>query len=958
MLFQRFLKRLKPNGDETRPAVVQPTAKSRNQDALNEQASSHPEASQRRAALLKVDDPSLVARILTQDPDADVREAAAARFRDLLCEPLSGEGVLEPLLDGLARIEDSASLERIATRGHRPEIRRAAIERLHSPAILADRAVQDPLAANRALAIERLEDKAALEEVARRIGKKDKHVYRTAREKLRLIAEQEELPRRIREQCEEILAKIERLGRLGQWAQDRALLEHLDRQWAGLQDHADPESRARFQSERERFLAAHEAHARENTTQIAEREAGEAVRAKAEALLEAFAQLQGQQDEETLTAEGERLAAAWEALPAKHRAALEPRYRELTRATHAARQTFASQRDLAGRLSKTATRIERMLGESKPLDQKKARQLLDQGGELLAQASDADSAQAFQALAERLETRLHNQRKHAEQRLQPFSERLAELETHLAEGELRKADPLYQSLLAGLEVIQTSGIRPSETAGFAQRLRALAPRLRELQNWRRWGADQHREGLCADMEALIEQELPLDILAERLHAFQMDWKGLDKTGSPANQALWERFHQASETVYARCRPHMEALAVERETNRIAREQACERIEDFLSKVDWEHVDWKKTLHAERDMRQGWAAIGATEGRARKQLERRFHQSLRRLDQRLDAERKRNQAHKLDLIEQVRALAEQPDLEDAIERTKALQREWHTTVPARQKDENKLWQRFRAACDAVFERRATRQQAHVHELEENLATREAICAEADELAASERDPRRLAAARRELIERWRAAESLPVPRQSAGPLAQRWQHCQAALEQRHEAAEHRRRLDALNLLRRQAELCERLELGLLGETDEGLTPEAARQTWATLPTQADTGLQRAIEARLELAMAAAEDPAKLQAIRQSFATNRERLERLCLQLEIIAGVETPPEFAQQRLEYQVARLAERMVEGEEDPLRGAGGLIHEWYLSGPAPRDASLEVRFERVRRVLAPDPSE
>ena len=58
----------------------------------------------------------------------------------------------------------------------------------------------------------------------------------------------------------------------------------------------------------------------------------------------------------------------------------------------------------------------------------------------------------------------------------------------------------------------------------------------------------------------------------------------------------------------------------------------------------------------------------------------------------------------------RLSVEEPDLGRAIDETKRLQRDWHTTVPARQKDENRLWQRFRAACDAVFARRQAQQEA--------------------------------------------------------------------------------------------------------------------------------------------------------------------------------------------------------------------------------------------------------
>jgi hypothetical protein len=949
MLFERFLKRRQKE-----------TFKQEDQSIVAERALHHPDPAVRREAIRHLEGLAPLRLILTEDTDAGAREIAAARYRQRLCAAESATSL--PLADQLAEVaqlQDQRLIEQLAVQALAPEVRRVAIERVESTEILVACTVQDPLAANRGAAVERLVDKASLEQVLRQIGKRDKTVYRTARDKLREITEREERPGLVRARCEELCEKVERLGRLEHWHQDRALLDHLDRRWAEIRDEAEPEWQARYTGARERFLQALGGHARETAARIATEEAYESLHAQRLALLEALTAaptLDSAQAVEDLRA---RVAAEWEALdalPPERQRPLEQRYQTAMAAAEAAKARLTDERKRQQRLRSSVQQAQVLIDESKPLNQRQTKTFIASARELLSACADAPDAETLRERLERLDARLATQRRHAEQRLEQLPGKLTELEQHLSEGELKKADPLFQSLRAGLELVEASGLPKSATAEINARLQTLAPQLRDLQHWRRWGADQHREGLCADMERLVDAPLPLLAVHERLHDLRTDWKSLEKVGPRASQALWERFQQASAAVKERCRPFIEQLAKEHAANRAARESVCDQIEAFLAAVDWERVDWKRLLRAERETRHTWAAIGPTDPRHTKILEGRFRHALKQLDRRLDAERKRNQALKQDLITQVEALANASDLDAAIERTKTLQREWHTTVPARHKDENALWQSFRAACDSVFERRAALHQAHADEMREHLAAREAICVEAAAVAETASDPHTLAESLRTFERRWQDAQALPVQRQAAASLNERWRATRETLRQRLLAAEDAGRRNALDLLRRQAEICERLELSLIGASEVELTPESAQTAWSMLPTQSDSDLQAAIAGRFAAAISAASDPATQAGLRERCTSNGARLRGICLQLEILAGIDTPAEYAQDRLQFQVARLTERMVDGEEDPLQSSTRLLREWYLGGPIPPGDGLAERFARIHQAFMTQP--
>lgn len=948
MLFERLLKR-------RRPAV----AKTASQESLAEIALGHADPAARLDAVRRLGSLAHLREILKADGDAGVREIALGRYRNLLSGAEEAGVPLDERLAEINRVEDPRILEHLAQEGREPESRLAAIARVTNPAVLVRCVLHDPRAGNRGAALGRLQDRESLEQVARQIGKKDTGVYREARDRLRRMAEQEELPRRVRAQCAELCERAEGLGRLEHWSQDRALLDHLDRQWAQIDAQAETTTRERYQAARERFLAAYEAHRQANLAQIAAQEARAAERQARGALIVEAQRAADLEDEKALTELRGRLSADWAALgqvlPESERRNLEQRFAQALGVLDGHLQRLAERRKGLRRLERLKGQLATQLAESKPLDHERVRTHLAEGRALVHAVADSEGAD-FAGLAERLDTRLRSQRKEAEQRLKALPERLAELEEALDGGELKRAEPLHQGALEDVELARLSGMGGAPLADPTNRLRSLSQRLKDLQHWRRWGANQHRTALCEAMEALRDQDLPLAAVAERLHVLQADWKGLDPSGAPANRALWNRFQQAREAVYERCRPYLEAEAAEREANRAAREAVCRQLEDFLARVDWTRIDWRRVMHAERETRQAWACIGPSDDRQRRPLDRRFHRAIKELDQRLESERARNQAFKQGLIERVRGLAEGADLDAAIEETKTLQRQWHTTVPARQRDENRLWQDFRAACDAVFERRAALHQAQRAELEAHLKTREVLCEEAEALSEGEGDARVLAAAQRELDHRWRDAESLPVPRQAAGALSRRWNQARDRLRDRVQQLEAQQRRAALDLLARRADLCESVERQVLGlgDPDSPVDLEGARHAWSELPALSDAALQEAMTLRLNRALEASGDPQGLAALREGLGPNGERRRRLCLELEIAAGVDSPPELNQERLRLQVERLAERMAEGEGDRLKGVPQLLVDWYRCGPAPTEPGLA---ERVARVLAAAPA-
>ncbi|MCG6943555.1 MAG: DUF349 domain-containing protein [Thiohalocapsa sp.] len=932
---------------------------------LIEAARSAPDVAARRDACRALVQLDVLWAVASDDTDPGVRDLAGARFRRLLCgldeqaPPLAERSAL------VAGLDDAALLAHVAQHGVEPELRRGAIDRLHDPLLLAACAIDDPRATNRQAAAERIHDRAALEAVQKRIGNRDKGVYRLVKERLRAITEAEERPQRLRAEADAVCEKLARLGRFDNWTQDQALLQHLDREWeqiaAELGAELDAERRERRQQLRDDFRARYDAYARAHAAQLDAERARAAAAAQRADLIQALHACTELDDADAFGARLADIERDWQAAdPGAATAEQRRTYGEALAAARTHGERLGTERRRHQAAEQLRRDAEQALADGE-LDQRRV-QACTRRLETLEAAGTVP--EATRAAVAGLGARFKKHREQVRRKLDTLPERLTELEGYLADGRLRQAEPIYQSIRATLEQAHDAGLPAADSADTETRLKGLAPQLKELQRWRRWGTDTHRQALCEEIERLAaDTGHELEPLANRLAELQDAWRALDRSGTPAHEALWQSFRAAADTIRERCRPFYEAQSKIRAATREQRQALCERLEAFLEQVDWERMDWKKAMRAEREMRRAWAALGpeagATGGGRRggqRPLEGRFRKSLRRLDEALDAERARNLAERRELISQMQVLADEPDLRAAMESAKALQRRWHPTVTGRKRDENALWQEFRAAADVVFSRRNAEQNARHAELNANLATRSSICEALAKVAEQAEDAEALRAALREQQRQWHDTDALPLPKPAIQALRRRWRETLDAAERRLDALAAQARWSALDNIRRRADWCD-TTAQRLAQADAGATDQAAlRAEWQALPNLDDGDLVERLDQGLALILAAAGgDADALDGLRAQMQRAKQQREDLCLRLEIAAGVSSPPELESARMALQVQRLKARMGHGEDGThVEDVWTLLREWYLLAPAATAPDLEARHEGVRQALRP----
>lgn len=922
----------------------------------------------RRLAYGQVTDISLLQNLADTDLDLEARNFAALRFRDLLTGKATDSPPLEQRIAYCENYLKEPNTEQMAAyllrNAKEPELRLSVLPKVKDPAILTECALHDIVASLRLAAVEHLEDKTSLEQIARSIGKKDKGVYRLAKQRLKTIAEQEQIPIRLHETAITLCHKLERLVKRGLWLQDKTLVDLCVQQWQGLNGTPEDELVTRFNQSLTLYQQGYAAYQAETQARLEVEAARAHLYAQGEELiaqLAALLNLNDVTDTQAITTHSADISNRWQTLntEATMPPKLQGQYANLMADLHKRVQKIQEIKDSQHQLLHNLDQARKWLTKSSPLNAQIIREWKDTCKGLANKCGEEKIIQDYSEVLEQVQHRLEKQQDQARQRLQRVPERINTLEQELDTGVLRQAHSLYQSIQSDLVFIQNSGLSKRQYEPLEQHLNKLAPRLRELQSWRKWGTQQHRLDMCENLERLINEPVNATLFTERVQALQREWKELDKSGTRVSESLRKRFHQAAEKVYAICRPYLEEEMRMREANRQAREEICQQMEAFLSQVDWLQMDWRKAVRAVREVRATWASLGPVESKYHHALNQRYRSAIRKLTRPLIQERARNRKLRQELIAQAQALTTMPDVTQAIQEIRRIQEQWQITVATTRSQEDTLWQTFRAACNQVFERRREVLQIQQEAIQSQIEALNAICEALETLAKAPGGSSSLVEFE-ELKKRWEAGQEQGLPRHEEKRLQRRWEQGLAAMRRRIRLMEEAAQRAQMERLRTQAALCSELETLIEREAvhenpDKDTLVANWQARWDNLPRNKDPMLHAALEKRFNTALAATHSAIVREQFQAAHVINWRERRLLCLQMEILAGIQSPPEAIQERLEFQVSRLTGRLSQGVADPLDEFPQLERAWYACGQGPTDQieALEQRFERARRVLS-----
>lgn len=245
--------------------------------------------------------------------------------------------------------------------------------------------------------------------------------------------------------------------------------------------------------------------------------------------------------------------------------------------------------------------------------------------------------------------------------------------------------------------------------------------------------------LCERAEKL-QEETNLKNAIKELNELHEEFRHIGPVPQEDQEALWQRFKAASDTLYDRRREFIDKLKGELHENMIAKKVLGDEVQAFLT-FDSDRInEWNEKTKEILALQKKWEAIGGLPKDKAKSINKHFWGGFKgffanknTFFKKLEGQRDENLKKKEALVQEAEALKDSQDWDKTAEALKKLQTEWRAIGPVPEKFRNSIFAQFKKACDHFFEQKRAKNKEVNKEFEENLAKKTAICEAIEKLA---------------------------------------------------------------------------------------------------------------------------------------------------------------------------------------------------------------------------------
>ena len=252
-----------------------------------------------------------------------------------------------------------------------------------------------------------------------------------------------------------------------------------------------------------------------------------------------------------------------------------------------------------------------------------------------------------------------------------------------------------------------------------------------------------KQAIIEELKELVNSDETLNHTFNKFRELQQRWKDTGIVPQQHVKDLWETYNLHVENFYSFIKINKELRDLDLKKNYEQKVALCEQAEalvlepsvvEAFHKLQKLHDEWRETGPVANEYKETlWERFKAASSRINKQHQEHFET--------LKGEQVKNLELKTGLCVATEELSSQPlttrkEWNRASDRLLEIQKTWKTIGFAPKKDNNRIYERFRTACDRFFEAKRQFYAGMKTEMEHNLQLKIEICEAAESLMNSE------------------------------------------------------------------------------------------------------------------------------------------------------------------------------------------------------------------------------
>ncbi len=241
---------------------------------------------------------------------------------------------------------------------------------------------------------------------------------------------------------------------------------------------------------------------------------------------------------------------------------------------------------------------------------------------------------------------------------------------------------------------------------------------------------------------LVNREESINKTFHDFRALQNEWHSIGVVPQSSLKDLWENYHHNVELFYDYIKINKELRDLDLKRNLESKVLLCEKAEELLLEPNP-----VVAFRALQDFHNQWREIGPVPVESKNEIWERFREATSQINRRHHEyfenqkdEQRKNLEAKIALCEQVEninllEIKNFREFDETAEKIVSLQKMWRTIGFAPKKQNNRVYQRFREACDAFFEKKRSFYADNKETQLNNLQLKTELCIQAEALQES-------------------------------------------------------------------------------------------------------------------------------------------------------------------------------------------------------------------------------